>query len=189
MAFITDDLNTSNQVFVWFRFISVLILAIESLYYICMLCGLTFNVMSSEQEASKLPVGSHLMAFTSFYKIKTLLSCEDMYLKTITNFHQMLQWVTFRIHISYPTMLQVQECIQKVSLSLPVRKHTHTHTVVLSYRVSLEGLDRSVLTQLTHMDAHVCAAGGKRVVALPVYVQSRCCWGAETEFRAAAAVR
>lgn len=60
---------------------------------------------------------------------------------------------------------------------------------VMSYCVSLEGLDRSVLTQLTHMDAHVCAAGGKRVVALPVYVQSRCCWEAETELRAAAAVR
>lgn len=29
---------------------------------------LTFRVMSSEQEASKLPVGSHLMAFTSFCK-------------------------------------------------------------------------------------------------------------------------
>jgi len=54
--------------------------------------------------------------------------------------------------------------------------------------VSLEGLDRSVLTQLTHMDTHVCAAGGKRVVALPVHVQSRCCWEAETELSAAAAV-
>lgn len=54
--------------------------------------------------------------------------------------------------------------------------------------MSLEGLDRSVLTQLTHMDAHVCAAGGKRVVALPVYVQSRCCWEAENKLRAAAAV-
>lgn len=32
---------------------------------------LTFRVMSSEQEASKLPVGSHLMAFTSFYKVKS----------------------------------------------------------------------------------------------------------------------
>lgn len=49
----------------------------------------------------------------------------------------------------------------------------------LFYRVSLEGLDRSVLTQLTHMDAHVCAAGGKRVIALPVYIQSRCCWEAD----------
>lgn len=28
----------------------------------------TFSVMSSEQEASKLPVGSHFMAFTSFWK-------------------------------------------------------------------------------------------------------------------------
>lgn len=68
----------------------------------------------------------------------------------------------------------------------PVKKHCRT---VMSYRVSLEGLDRSVLTQLTHMDAHVCAAGGKCVVALPVYVQSRCCWEAETELRAAAAGR
>lgn len=56
-----------------------------------------------------------------------------------------------------------------------------SYTGVLPYRVSLEGLDRSVLTQLTHMDAHVCAAGGKRVVALPVDIQSRCCWEAETE--------
>ena len=56
-----------------------------------------------------------------------------------------------------------------------------SHTGVLPYRVSLEGLDRSVLTQLTHMDAHVCAAGGERVVALPVDIQSRCCWEAETE--------
>lgn len=59
----------------------------------------------------------------------------------------------------------------------------------MSHRVSLEGFDRSVLTQFTHMDAHVCATGGKRVVALPVYVKSRCCWEAETELRAVAAVR
>lgn len=71
---------------------------------------------------------------------------------------------------------------RRVSISLPVRKAAAL-TGVLSHRVSLEGLDRSVLTQLTHMDAHVCAAGGKRVVALPVYVQSRCCWEAETELR------
>lgn len=45
----------------------------------------------------------------------------------------------------------------------------------LPYRVALEGLDRSVLTQLAHMDAHVCAAGGKRIVALPVDVESRRC--------------
>lgn len=32
---------------------------------------LTFRVMSSEQEASKLPVGSHLMAFTSFCKAES----------------------------------------------------------------------------------------------------------------------
>lgn len=32
---------------------------------------LTFSVMSSEQEANRLPVGSHLMAFTSFYKVPT----------------------------------------------------------------------------------------------------------------------
>lgn len=56
-----------------------------------------------------------------------------------------------------------------------------SHPGVLPYRVTLEGLDRSVLTQLTHMDAHVCAAGGKRVVALPVHVQSRCCREAETQ--------
>lgn len=31
-----------------------------------LLSELTFRVMSSEQEASKLPVGSHFMAFTSF---------------------------------------------------------------------------------------------------------------------------
>lgn len=51
----------------------------------------------------------------------------------------------------------------------------------MSHRVSLEGFDRSVLTQFTHMDAHVCATGGKCVVALPVYVKSGCCWEAETE--------
>lgn len=44
-----------------------------------------------------------------------------------------------------------------------------------SYRVTLEGLDGPVLAQLTHMDAHVGAAGGKRVVALPVHIQSRGC--------------
>lgn len=63
-----------------------------------------------------------------------------------------------------------------------------THTELMSYRMSLEGLDRSVLTQFTHMDAHVCATGGEGVVALPVYVQGRRCWDAETELRAAAAV-
>lgn len=52
------------------------------------------------------------------------------------------------------------------------------------YRVALEGLDRSVLTQLAHMDAHVCAAGGKCIVALPVHVQSRRC-GREGKLRAA----
>lgn len=41
---------------------------------------------------------------------------------------------------------------------------------VLSYRVALECLDGPVLAQLAHMDAHVCAAGGKCVVALPVYI-------------------
>lgn len=37
--------------------------------YICMAWGLTFRVMSSEHEANKLPVGSHLMAFTSFFSM------------------------------------------------------------------------------------------------------------------------
>jgi len=32
---------------------------------------ITFSVMSSEQEANKLPCGSHLIAFTSFYKPHT----------------------------------------------------------------------------------------------------------------------
>ena len=31
-------------------------------------CSLTFNVMSSEQEASNMPDGSHLIALTSFCK-------------------------------------------------------------------------------------------------------------------------
>lgn len=38
------------------------------------------------------------------------------------------------------------------------------------------------------MDAHVRAAGGKRVVALPVHVQSGRCREAEAQLRAAAAV-
>lgn len=40
--------------------------------------------------------------------------------------------------------------------------------------VSLECLDGSVLSQFTDMNAHVCATRGKRVVALPVHIQS---WG------------
>lgn len=47
--------------------------------------------------------------------------------------------------------------------------------------MSLEGLDGSVLAQLANMDAHVCAAGGKRVIALPVHVQSRSCRETETK--------
>lgn len=42
-----------------------------------------------------------------------------------------------------------------------------------AYCVSLECLDGSVLAQFAHMNAHVCAAGGEGVVALPVHVQSR----------------
>ena len=42
------------------------------------------------------------------------------------------------------------------------------------YRVSLEGLERAVAAQPTHMDAHVRAAGGKGGVVLPVHVQG---WG------------
>lgn len=41
--------------------------------------------------------------------------------------------------------------------------------------MALECLDWSVLAQFTHMNAHVCAAGGKRVVALPVHIQSWSC--------------
>lgn len=47
--------------------------------------------------------------------------------------------------------------------------------------MSLEGLDRSVLAKLANMDAHVRAAGGKRVIALPVHVQSGSCQETETE--------
>lgn len=58
--------------------------------------------------------------------------------------------------------------LQAASCSAPpIPSHTPQG---LPYRVALEGLDRSVLTQLAHMDAHVCAAGGKCIVALPVHV-------------------
>lgn len=43
-----------------------------------------------------------------------------------------------------------------------------------AYCVSLECLYGSVLAQFAHVNAHVRAAGGKRVVALPVHIQSRC---------------
>lgn len=63
--------------------------------------------------------------------------------------------------------------------------HPHAHPPEgLPYRVALEGLDRSVLTQLAHMNAHVRAAGGKCIVALPVHVQGRRC-GRECKLRAA----
>ena len=39
--------------------------------------------------------------------------------------------------------------------------------------MSLECLDGPVLSKLTDVDAHVRAAGGERVVALPVHVQGR----------------
>lgn len=52
---------------------------------------------------------------------------------------------------------------------------------VAPYRVSLEGLDGSVLAELTNVDAHVCAAGGERVIALPVHVQSGSCRGTGTK--------
>lgn len=43
------------------------------------------------------------------------------------------------------------------------------------YRVSLEGLEGPVAAQATHVDAHVCAAGGEGGVVLPVHVQSWSC--------------
>ncbi len=45
----------------------------------------------------------------------------------------------------------------------------------MAYCVALECFDWSVLAQFTHVNAHVRAAGGKRVVALPVHIQSRSC--------------
>lgn len=42
------------------------------------------------------------------------------------------------------------------------------------YRVALEGLEGPVAAEATHVDAHVCAAGGKGGVVLPVDIQ---CWG------------
>lgn len=54
----------------------------------------------------------------------------------------------------------------------------------LPYCVALECLDWSVLAKFTHMNAHVCAAGGKRVVALPVHIQSWSCrFQTETLFK------
>lgn len=44
-----------------------------------------------------------------------------------------------------------------------------------AHRVSLECLDRPVLSELTDVDAHICAARGEGVVALPVHVQGRSC--------------
>lgn len=44
-----------------------------------------------------------------------------------------------------------------------------------AHRVSLECLNRPVLSQLTDVDAHVCAARGKGVIALPVNIQGRSC--------------
>ena len=43
------------------------------------------------------------------------------------------------------------------------------------YRVALECLEGPVAAKATHMDAHVCAAGGKGGVVLPVNIQCRGC--------------
>lgn len=43
-----------------------------------------------------------------------------------------------------------------------------------AYCMSLECLYGSVLAQFTHVNAHIRAARGKCVVALPVHIQSRC---------------
>lgn len=40
--------------------------------------NITFNVISSEQEASSCPCGSHLMAFTSFWKVKETFVQENL---------------------------------------------------------------------------------------------------------------
>lgn len=169
VSVVLTQISTLNQVFFWLWPVSVLTC---HRHYMCMLCGLTFSVMSSEHEANKLPVGSHLMAFTSFFSMiqkKKHIRCLWMHLNSINNclrssgeWQCFMNWSVFRW---FPF--------------LSLTKNTHNGK--LPYRVSLEGLDRSVLTQLTHMDAHVCAAGSKCVVALPVHVQSWCCWEAETE--------
>lgn len=95
--------------------------------------------MSSEQEARRFPVGSHLIAFTSFYG-----------------------GGLFKI-------IKLRETFFTAAVS------TNSH------RVSLECLDRPVLSQLTDVDAHVSAAGGEGVVALPVHVQGRSCRGGHTQ--------
>lgn len=51
------------------------------------------------------------------------------------------------------------------------------------YRVSLECLDRPVLAQLADVDAHVRAAGGEGVVALPVHVERGGCRERNTHTR------
>lgn len=43
------------------------------------------------------------------------------------------------------------------------------------YRVALKCLDRPLLSQLTHVDTHVCGAGREFRGTFPVHIQSRGC--------------
>lgn len=53
------------------------------------------------------------------------------------------------------------------NLSPPVRSCT--------YCVSLEGFDWAVAAEPADVNAHVCAAGGKGSIVLPVHIESRGC--------------
>lgn len=93
--------------------------------------------MSSEQEASSMPEGSHLIALTSFCQT------QDSLVEPFNGAGEL---------------------------------HWHMNaTEKAVYRVALESLEGPVAAEATHVDAHVCAAGGEGGVVLPVDIQRRSC--------------
>lgn len=139
--------------------------------------ALTFNVMSSEQEASRFPVGSHLIAFTSFWKEKRpCLWCIDS--------------IFISVHLGSSSILTNPAIQKQFRPNIPMNSDSNTDSTPSksytsrikvhvwlwnmhkqsTYCVSLECLNGPVLSQFADVDAHVCTTGGKCIVALPINV-------------------
>lgn len=66
-------------------------------------------------------------------------------------------------------------CRTQTWFSRPPNPADESAAKTATYRVSLEGLEGPVAAEATHVDAHICAAGGKGGVVLPVHVQGWSC--------------
>lgn len=139
---------------------------------------LTFSVMSSEQDASRFPVGSHLIALTSFWggenrewRVTSPQKGAEMNKSNTDTCSAILSLLQLSgragcFHFNIWSSCRNKPIHQILHLDEDEKWKTDC--------VSLECLDGSVLSQLTDMNTHVCATRGEGVVALPVHIQS---WG------------